>query len=357
SGSFDLGVTATSADGTDTASVSDTISVSVEGEADAPTLDVTDASGTEDSPIALDIDAGLTDSGEVLSVTVSNIPDGATLSAGTVNPDGTVTLTADELDGLTITPPADYSSSFDLGVTATSADGTDTASVSDTLTVDVTGEADAPTLDVTDASGTEDTAIALDVDAALTDSSEVLSVTISNIPDGATLSAGTVNPDGTVTLTADELDGLTITPPADYSGSFDLGVTATSADGTDTASVSDTISVSVEGEADAPTLDVADAAGTEDSPIALDIDAGLTDSGEVLSVTISNIPDGATLSAGTVNPDGTVTLTADELDGLTITPPADYSGSFDLGVTATSADGTDTASVSDTISVSVEGEA
>ncbi|WP_033068224.1 Ig-like domain-containing protein [Thalassospira australica] len=80
----------------------------VTGEADAPTLDVTDASGTEDSPIALDIDAGLTDSGEVLSVTISNIPDGATLSAGTVNADGTVTLTTDELDGLTITPPADY---------------------------------------------------------------------------------------------------------------------------------------------------------------------------------------------------------------------------------------------------------
>uniref|UniRef100_UPI00051A2687 Ig-like domain-containing protein n=1 Tax=Thalassospira australica TaxID=1528106 RepID=UPI00051A2687 len=199
-------------DGTDTATTSDTLSVSVEGEADAPTLDVTDASGTEDTAIALDIDAGLTDAGEALSVTISNIPDGATLSAGTVNPDGTVTLTVDELDSLTITPPADYSGSFDLGVTATSADGTDTASVSDTLTVDVTGEADAPTLDVTDASGTEDTAIALDVDAALTDSSEVLSVTISNIPEGATLSAGTVNPDSTVTrpshrrpITADRL--------------------------------------------------------------------------------------------------------------------------------------------------------
>ncbi|OSQ41625.1 hypothetical protein, partial [Thalassospira alkalitolerans] len=117
------------------------------------------------------------------------------------------------------------------------------------------------------------------------------------------------------------------------------------------------ISVSVEGEADAPTLNVADTSGTEDGAIAIDIDAGLTDAGEVLSVTVSNIPDGATLSAGTVNPDGTVTLTADELDGLTITPPADYSGSFDLGITATSTDGETSASVSDTISVSVEGEA
>uniref|UniRef100_UPI00051A11D2 beta strand repeat-containing protein n=1 Tax=Thalassospira australica TaxID=1528106 RepID=UPI00051A11D2 len=359
SGSFDLDVTATSTDGDTSASITDTISVSVEGQADTPTLDITaTTSGTEDSPIALDIDAGLTDAGEVLSVTISNIPDGATLSAGTVNPDGTVTLTADELDGLTITPPENFSGSFGLDVTATSTDGDTSASITDTISVSVEGQADTPTLDITaTTSGTEDSPITLDIDGGLTDSGEVLSVTVSNIPEGATLSAGTVNPDGTVTLTADELDGLTITPPADYNGSFDLGVTATSTDGTDTATTSDTLSVSVEAEADAPTLDVTDASGIEDSPIPLDIDAGLTDAGEVLSITVSNIPEGATLSAGTVNPDGTVTLTADELDGLTITPPADYSGSFDLGVTATSADGTDTASVSDTLTVDVTGEA
>ncbi|OSQ42802.1 beta strand repeat-containing protein, partial [Thalassospira alkalitolerans] len=620
SGSFDLGVTATSTDGTDTASVSDTVSVSVEGEADAPTLDVADATGTEDGAIALDIDAGLTDSGEVLSVTVSNIPEGATLSAGTVNPDGSVTLTADELDGLTITPPADFSGSFDLGLTATSTDGADTTAVSDTvslqvnpiadaptlsisigegtatgtdsstgqndfvddggfnhqgtdgnetyvidrdlninenfdlrggdddvvlngdtnqgnnirlgdgndsltingdigqssaldggsgddvlylgkpstsyslqnftanqgvintqiidldtgqmltvnqieaisfgdgvvvgntdlvqssetgsiaypvtidaaltdadgsetLSINVTGlpenatlsagtlnpdsswtlepaeldgltlttpsdfrgsidltvtatstdgtdtqsvsttqsitvedQADAPNLVVAASSGTEDSAIALDIDAALTDSGEVLSVTVSNIPEGATLSAGTVNPDGTVTLAAAELDGLTITPPANYSGSFDLEITATSTDGSDTATTSDTLNVSVTGTADAPTLDVTDATGTEDTAIALDIDAGLTDAGEVLSVTITNIPEGASLSAGTINPDGTVTLTADELNGLTITPPVDFSGSFDLGVTATSTDGTDSASITQSLTVEIESD-
>ncbi len=357
SGSFNLGVTATSTDGTDTASVSDTIAVDVTGEADTPTLSVSDASGTEDSAIALDIDAALTDAGEVLSITVTGVPEGATLSAGTNNGDGTWTLSPDDLDGLTITPPADYSGSFNLGVTATSTDGTDTASISDSITVDVTGEADTPTLSVSDASGTEDSAIALDIDAALTDAGEVLSITISNVPEGATLSAGTDNGDGTWTLSPDDLDGLTITPPADYSGSFNLGVTATSTDGTDTASISDSITVDVTGEADTPTLSVSDAAGTEDSAIALDIDAALTDAGEVLSITVTGVPEGATLSAGTDNGDGTWTLSPDDLDGLTITPPADYSGSFNLGVTATSTDGTDTASISDSISVSVEGQA
>ncbi|WP_417812540.1 hypothetical protein [Thalassospira alkalitolerans] len=353
SGSFDLGVTAQSADGSDVATVSDSITVDVAGVADAPTLDVTDASGKEDSAIALDIDAGLTDSSEVLTVTISGVPDGATLSAGTNNGDGTWTLSGDDLDGLKITPADDFSGSFDLGVTAQSADGSDVATVSDSITVDVAGVADAPTLDVADASGKEDSAIALDIDAGLTDSSEVLTVTISGVPDGASLSAGTNNGDGTWTLSSSELDGLKITPADDFSGSFDLGVTAQSADGSDVATVSDSITVDVAGVADAPTLDVADASGKEDSAIALDIDAGLTDSSEVLTVTISGVPDGATLSAGTDNGDGSWTLSSADLDGLKITPADDFSGSFDLGVTAQSADGSDVATVSDSITVDV----
>ncbi|WP_339862575.1 hypothetical protein [Thalassospira alkalitolerans] len=357
SGSFDLGVTAKSADGSDVATVSDSITVDVTGVADAPTLDVADAAGKEDFAIALDIDAGLTDSSEVLTVTISGVPDGATLSAGTDNGDGTWTLSSSELDGLKITPADDFSGSFDLGVTAQSADGSDVATVSDSITVDVAGVADAPTLDVADASGKEDTAIALDIDAGLTDSSEVLTVTISGVPDGATLSAGTNNGDGTWTLSSSELDGLKITPADDFSGSFDLGVTAQSADGSDVATVSDSITVDVAGVADTPTLDVADASGKEDSAIALDIDAGLTDSSEVLTATISGVPDGASLSAGTNNGDGTWTLSSADLDGLKITPADDFSGSFDLGVTAQSADGSDVATVSDSITVDVAGVA
>ncbi|MCC9626773.1 Ig-like domain-containing protein, partial [Thalassospira sp. MA62] len=357
SGSFDLDVTATSTDGSDSASVADTITVDVTGVADDPTLDVSDASGNEDTAIALDIDAALTDSSEVLSVTISGVPDGATLSAGTDNGDGTWTLSPDHLSGLTITPPENFSGSFDLGVTATSTDGSDTATTSDSLTVDVAGVADDPTLDVSDASGNEDTAIALDIDAGLTDSSEVLAVTISGVPDGASLSAGTNNGDGSWTLSPAQLSGLTITPPENYSGSFDLDVTATSTDGSDSASVADTITVDVTGVADDPTLDVSDASGNEDTAIALDIDAGLTDSSEVLSVTISGVPDGASLSAGTNNGDGSWTLSPAQLSGLTITPPENFSGSFDLGVTATSTDGSDTASVGDTITVDVTGVA
>ncbi|MDM7976103.1 MAG: Ig-like domain-containing protein [Thalassospira xiamenensis] len=357
SGSFDLAVTAQSADGSDIATTTGSITVDVAGVADAPTLDVSDASGLEDSAITLDIDAGLTDSSEVLSVTISGVPEGATLSAGTDNGDGSWTLSAADLNGLTITPADDFSGSFDLTVTAQSADGSDIATATDTITVDVAGVADTPTLDVSDTSGSEDSAITLDIDAGLTDSSEVLSVTISGVPEGAALSAGTDNGDGTWTLSAADLNGLTITPANDFSGSFDLTVTAQSADGDDVATSSGTITVDVAGVADTPTLDVSDASGSEDSAIALDIDAGLTDSSEVLTVTISGVPEGATLSAGTNNGDGSWTLSAADLNGLTITPANDFSGSFDLTVTAQSADGDDVATSSGTITVDVTGVA
>jgi Ca2+-binding RTX toxin-like protein len=357
SGSFELGVTATSADGEDIATTTGSITVDVAGVADTPTLEVSDASGSEDSAITLDIDAGLTDSGEVLTVTISGVPEGATLSAGADNGDGSWTLSAADLNGLTITPADDFSGSFDLAVTAQSADGDDVATSSGTITVDVTGVADTPTLDDSDASGSEDSAIALDIDAGLTDSSEVLTVTISGVPEGANLSAGTDNGDGSWTLSAADLNGLTITPADDFSGSFDLTVTAQSADGDDVATTTGSITVDVAGVADAPTLEVSDASGNEDSAIALDIDAGLTDSSEVLSVTISGVPEGATLSAGTNNGDGSWTLSAADLNGLTITPADDFSGSFDLTVTAQSADGSDIATATDTITVDVTGVA
>jgi Ca2+-binding RTX toxin-like protein len=357
SGSFDLGVTATSADGEDVATTTDSITVDVAGVADAATLDVSDTSGNEDSAIALNIDAGLADSSETLTITISGVPEGATLSAGTDNGDGTWTLSGDQLEGLSVSPPSDFSGSFDLEITASTQDGIDIATVTDTVMVDVAGVADAPTLDVANASGSEDSAIALDIDAGLTDSSESLTVTISGVPEGSALSAGADNGDGTWTLSSEQLAGLAITPPEDFSGSFDLGVTATSADGPDVATTTGSITVEVAGVADAPTLDVSDASGSEDSAIALNIDAGLADSSETLTVTISGVPGGATLSAGTNNGDGTWTLSSEQLSGLTISPPEDFSGSFDLGVTATSADGSDVATTTGSITVDVAGVA
>ena len=109
--------------------------------------------------------------------------------------------------------------------------------------------ADAPALVVAAASGDEDSAIALDIAAALsdTDGSESLSdVTISGIPAGAVLSVGTVV-NGSVTLTQAQLVNLTITPPDDSDADFTLSVsvTSTEGDGGDSAVTTVALPVSV----------------------------------------------------------------------------------------------------------------
>ncbi|MEQ9682837.1 MAG: hypothetical protein RLO49_09030, partial [Rhodospirillales bacterium] len=370
SGTISLGVTATATETTgQTAATTATADITVQAIADTPAIETTDTAGNEDTAIALDVQSALTDTdgSETLSIRIRNIPNGSqlTLADGTEVTiiGGTATLTPDQLSGLSLTPPADFAGEIDLEIVATSTDGTDMATTSGTLNVSVTAIADAPTLEVTDAAGAEDQAIALDIQSALTDTdgSETLSVSISNIPDGAvlTLSDGTVVPvtGGTATLTPDQLSGLNLTPPADFAGEIALDVTATSTDGTDMATTSGTLNVSVTATADAPTLDLTDAAGAEDQAIALNIDAALTDAGETLSVTIGNIPEGSvlTLADGTVVPitAGAATLTPEQLAGLNLTPPADFSGKIALDVTATSTDGTDTATTSGTLNVSV----
>ncbi|HYD30825.1 MAG TPA: hypothetical protein VEB64_08190, partial [Azospirillaceae bacterium] len=115
-------------------------------------------------------------------------------------------------------------------------------------------EADAPTLGVMDAGGGEDTAIPLSITAGPGDPSETLSITISDVPAGASLSAGARNADGTWTLAPDQLSGLTVTPPADTDADFTLTVTAASHDGEAVASTTATLAVTVEAVADAPVL-------------------------------------------------------------------------------------------------------
>ncbi|MBC8792880.1 MAG: hypothetical protein C6Y20_14860, partial [Tagaea sp. CACIAM 22H2] len=233
--------------------------------ASLPELDVAPAAGLEDNAVALDIAAQLTDrdGSETLGVTIAGVPDGATLSAGTDLGDGAWLLTPDDLPGLNLIPPPDFSGTLTLTVTATSQEGGTTSSVTSDLTVEIEAVADAPSLSVATASGAEDHAIALDLSASLSDASETLGVTVAGVPDGATLSAGTDLGDGAWLLTPDDLPGLTITPPADFSGRIDLTVTATSTDGTSTSSTTSNLTVDVEGVADTPSLSVANASGAK----------------------------------------------------------------------------------------------
>lgn len=419
---FSLTVTATATEGSPgnptTVDTVGTINVQVDAVADPVSLDVDTVNGgdqntisvstNEDTAVAIPIAAasgGDADGSESFVVSISDVPVGATLSDG-VNSftatGGTTTIDVSSwtLANLTVTPPNNSDGEFALTVTATATESTPTSTdttvsggpstATATINVQVDAVADAPTLDVdtntggdqstVTVSGDEDTAISLAVAASLvdTDGSETLSIVISGVPTGATLSAGTDNGGGNWSLTAAQLTGLTITPPANSDGEFALTVTATatetaptSSDTTVTTANADsvgTINVQVNAVADAPTLDLDSvaggnqnsgvASGDENTAIALDIAGALvdTDGSESLSFIITGVPTGASLSAGTDNGGGSWTLTEAQLSGLTVTPPSNDDTNFNLTVTAratelnpTSSDTTVTTLTADTV--------
>jgi Ca2+-binding RTX toxin-like protein len=229
-----------------------------------------------------------------------------------------------------------------------------------------------PTLSVQNASGTEDQSIALSISPTETDPNGTLSLTIAGIPADASLSNsqgvlsfsnGSIN-FTSAQLTAGALTGLTVTPTSADDPTFALHVTATSTDGSSSLSTSQDINVTVAPHADAPTLSVQNASGTEAQPIALLISPALVESGAAdpdasLSLTISGIPANAALSnsqgALTVA-NGSITFTAAQLaagalNGLAITPASD--ANFTLSVTATARDGSSVNTTSATAQITV----
>jgi hypothetical protein len=336
----------------------------------APSLSVSAAVGVEDGAIPVSIAAGLTDiwQSETLTVSISGLPDGATLSAGMHNPDGTWTLTGDQLTGLTLTPSQNSGEDFTLAITATAHDNVTgvEARASAQLPVTVIDSVapvtplpipavTAPSLAISSAVGAENTSIPLAINAGLADlgNRETLSISIAGLPEGATLSAGVHNTDGTWTLTGEQLAGLTLAPAQGSGEDFTLSVTATARDtatGVEAhaaAQLPVTVIDTVEAVAPppipsvtAPILSISAAVGVEDGTIPIAIAAGLADVGqsEILSVSIAGLPDGATLSAGVHNPDGTWTLTGDQLAGLTLTTASNSGGDFTLAITATAHD-------------------
>lgn len=344
-GTFELKIDATTQESSngDTHETSRTITVSVVPKADAPSVTAHDATGQEDETIALNLSAALTDTdgSEVLSVVIEGLPEGARLSKGINNGDGSWTLTPSQLAGLTVTPPADWSGSMNLTMLAHSREISNgsVATTRATFQVRVDAAADAPVVSARDAAGQEDQPIALNLSAISTDrdGSEMLTATISGMPDGATLSHGIRQADGSWIVSPSDLPHLTVTPPQNFSGSFDLTVRATSRETTgETATSEATFRVQVEAVADAPQVNVVDFSGSEDTTIRLTGLGGAlldTDGSESLTYVLSGLPTGAGLNAGTKQADGSWLLTPAQLIGLTFTPPPQASGRFTLTLT------------------------
>ncbi len=383
--SFTLTVTATSSESAngDTATTNETITVTITAISDTPTLAVADASGNEDTPIALTIGAALVDadgSEALSSLEVGAIPVGATITDGTnsftaTSGNTSVNIASWNLNSLSITPVEHSDVDFTLTVAATSTENAngDTATTNETIAVTITAVADAPTLAVADASGNEDTPIALTIGAALVDadgSEAISSLEIGAIPVGATISDGTnsftaTSGNTSIDIITWNLNSLSLTPVEHSDSDFTLTVAATSTENAngDTATTNETIAVTITAVADAPTLAVADASGNEDTPIPLTIGAALVDadgSEAISSLEVGAIPVGATITDGTnsftaTSGNTSVDIVTWNLNSLSLTPVEHSDANFTLTVAATSTENAngDTATTNETIAVTL----
>ncbi|WP_293069379.1 tandem-95 repeat protein, partial [Okeania sp. SIO2B3] len=341
---------------TDTA----TVGINVIPVADTPNLEIstTTVSGSQDQEISLDITASLVDTSgsETLSITIAGVPEGATLSAGTDQGDGTWELTLEELENLTLIPSAAEQTevlNFELTVivTATETANDDAASASEVIAVEVTPLNGPPIADDDVFETNEDTAITIQRSELLANDSD---------PDGDEITITEFAADNIKNGTLEETaDSFIYTPNENFSGEESFTYTLTDSQGfTDTA----TVNINITPVADTPNLEISTptVSASQDQEISLDITASLVDTSgsETLSITIAGVPEGATLSAGTDQGNGTWELTVEELENLTLTPSSAEQTevlNFELTVTVTATEtaNSDTASESGVIAVEV----
>ncbi|ETR66110.1 MAG: hypothetical protein OMM_13242, partial [Candidatus Magnetoglobus multicellularis str. Araruama] len=280
-------VTAMETANSNSSTITKSIHIDIIPVADKPELTVTPiAAGNEDTAIQLTISPPSLidqDQSEILSdITLFNLPDHVVLSNGTKNADDTWTLTAEQLSSLSLTPGQHISDDFNItvSVTAIETENSDSATTTQTISVDIIPVADKPTLVVSpDTVGNEDTAIQLTIEKPSLidlDQSEILSnITISQIPDHVVLSSGTKNGDGTWRLTSEQLSSLSLTPGKHIADDFTItvSVTATESENNVSATATQTISVNIIPIADKPTLVVTSkTSGNEDTAIPLSIE-------------------------------------------------------------------------------------
>ena len=364
--SADLSVTATKTiNGTPATSAAQTIDVTVDPV--APTLTI--ASGAlvvnEESSVALGISETPADPNDTVTVKITGVPSDATLTSAsdqagiTNNGGGSWTVASGALSDLKLDAG---DTSADLSVTATATINGSTATTVP-QTIDVTVDPVAPTLTI--ASGAvvvnEESSVALNVGATPSDASDTVTVTISGLPSDAyltdTADSSTHIAGSTITLTPAELNGLTL-----HAGdtSADLSVMATTTIGGNTATTSPAQTIDVTVDPVAPTLTVPSGAlvVNEESSVALGISETPADPNDTVTVKITGVPSGATLTSAsdqagiTNNGGGSWTVALGALGDLKL-DAGDTSA--DLSVTATTTIGGNTATTSpaQTIDVTV----
>ncbi|MDE1238271.1 cadherin-like domain-containing protein [Vibrio aestuarianus] len=216
------------------------------------------------------------------------------------------------------------------------------------ITITVTGTNDAPTVSspVTLAAGTEDTAVTLTPAQLLANATDADHDTLSvqNLqalkPDGSSAGSITTNTQG----------NFVFTPEQDYHGHVNFSYEVN--DGHTTTAA--TTSMALNSRIDHATFS-GGGRGDEDTTIALNIRATEHGGDTLDHVLITNVPAGATLSAGSVDAHGNWIVTKADLANLQVAPPKDFNGHIDLTLTGFTTDGTATsAGVAQTVHVGID---
>ncbi|HMB75613.1 MAG TPA: ATP-binding protein, partial [Kiloniellaceae bacterium] len=298
--------------------------------------------GREDEPLRLQVYGNLEGGNDItqIAITIAGLPPGARLSAGTRDKTGLWHLEADDLRDLSLLPPTDYAGDFGLAVSvASQVSGGEVTYATQAMPIHIKAVPDVPLLRVGKAMGEQGEPLPLDIDAKLVDQdgSEILTLFVSGLPDGARLSAGKRQGDGSWQLEPRQAKDLRLIPPSDLSGSFTITVMALASErngGSVPAKLP--LSVKIEPSAAAPLLTLAPVAGREGEPLSLALAASLAEGedAEGLYLLFEGLPAGAKLSAGRDIGEGVWRVEEEALTGLKILPPAGWSGGFDLEVTA-----------------------
>ena len=243
----DVGVT----EGTPPPPLTGDLAITVQGIADKPEWDSSTAkhySINEDgSGVALNVQANLTDTdgSETLSYQIKweSGQGSLTLNGKELKPDanGVYTVSAGDINKITVVPGKDYSGDIKLSITPVSTEKTPVVSGQDKalgdsieLVINVNPQADDAKLTVREIQGKEDTLLDLGSKIVLahlgdtTDGSEQLFVRISGLPAGATLLLGGVavamDANGYYEVPYDRINELQMQPPKNSNVDFDLTI-------------------------------------------------------------------------------------------------------------------------------------
>ncbi|WP_368177911.1 retention module-containing protein [Aeromonas sp. R7-1] len=322
------------------------------------------------------IHIGAADQGsDEVTIILKGLPDGVTISGAEYNiSTGEYVIKVPPslagLEGLTLGLPNDFAGSLNISVTVVNTDTlsgdikTDSSTVRVDVkpVVDINGGADGMPelhLNVKDMNGDgqpdnlEDTEIHLDLSVKLADISpsvadggletvEKVTVTV-DAQYGHFLDASG-NPVQALVVDANGLKDLVFVPKEHFSGKVPLAVTVdildTATTGTDRGSWSGNVSFEVLPVNDPANLTVQNVTGQEDGSVSLGgLGASLIDndgSEQIVGLQIKGVPDGFTLSAPAVNNGGGVwqVPVGTDFSKLTLIPPADFSGTVDLTLSA-----------------------